>query len=159
MAQVFLGLGSNVQREHNLVAAIKLLGTKFSPITMSPVYSSAPIQGDGETYYNLCVGFETNLPLQDLLGLLQQWEQQLGRNRACPEEVSIDMDLLLFGDAVVNDTRQIPHPDITRYAHVLIPLLEVAPTVIHPKTGEPLAQYRHHLTDDQQLDRIDLQWK
>ena len=58
------------------------------------------------------------------------------------ETVSIDLDLLLFGDRDINtETLIVPHPKLLKRAFVLIPLLQIDPEAVHPASGKSLADF------------------
>lgn len=139
MPQVFLGLGSNYHREDNIKRAIASLQRWFAPLQISDKVNSKPVDGEGDDYLNLCVGFNCALPIDELRETLKRLEQELGRDRSDQSRVAIDIDLLLYGDLVVND--KVPHPDVIQYLHVLKPLVELAPDFIHPLTGRSLRQH------------------
>nr|WP_242445411.1 2-amino-4-hydroxy-6-hydroxymethyldihydropteridine diphosphokinase [Chromatium okenii] len=69
---------------------------------------------------------------------------------------TIDLDLLLFGDAVLNTPRlQIPHLGLTQRDFMLLPLLEIAPEVQHPVLRIPLATLAQDVIDRQIIRRCD----
>ena len=141
MTSVFVSLGSNYHRQRNIKLALQTLGNHFDSLKISPAYQSEPINGYGEAYFNLCVGFTTDLSPAKLKELFTAIEQSLGRDRNTSANVSIDIDLLLYGNLVTkNDELTLPHPDIARYAHVLVPLLDIAPDLVMPDSGESLQQ-------------------
>ena len=141
MPAVYLSLGSNFQRENNLRDAVKLLTNEFGELTISPVYRSAPDNGEGEYYFNCCVGFNTDKPLATCRELFRQIENNLDRDRTIKTRVTIDIDILLYGDAVsTQDQSQLPHSDIIDKPYVLIPLADLAPDLIHPKVKKSIKQ-------------------
>lgn len=83
----------------------------------------------------------------DLHTALHRIEDELGRIRGAGPRC-IDLDLCLFGSTVlVTETFSLPHREILRFAHVAVPLAELAPDFIHPTTGEPLARIAQRLTE------------
>ena len=86
----------------------------------------------------------TLLPLQ-LLNLLLRIEREIGRVRRAEMRRGprpIDLDLLLFGDAVIQLPRlTVPHPRMLQRRFVLEPLLEIAPDLTFPGDGKPLRGY------------------
>ncbi|MBZ0282080.1 MAG: 2-amino-4-hydroxy-6-hydroxymethyldihydropteridine diphosphokinase [Anaerolineae bacterium] len=145
---VFISLGSNTQPEYNLREAVRLLREYVTVITVSPVYETAPVSGEGRSYLNAAAQLETDLNPVDLkANVLRIIENRLGRMRDSSGDVTIDLDILLFNDEQHDlGKRQIPDPGILQYAHVAIPLADVAPDIPHPVTGERLetiaAQFR-----------------
>lgn len=115
------------------------LKKQFGELTLSPVYESEPVDGRGGNYYNLVLGFQTEMPVVDLRDSLRQVESELGRARNHSGLVSIDLDLLLYGE--LNDCIdgiQLPHPDILRYRHVLQPLADIAGNLPLPGSEQTL---------------------
>lgn len=145
MTRVYLSVGSNTDRQAMIRAALLRLGETFPDLQCSPIYQSPPVEQGGEDYYNLVVGFDTEKPVTDLRACLQAIEQSLGRDRRTPHRVTMDLDLLLYGDRVQSAGPPLPHPDILRYAHVLIPLTDLAPELIHPTEKVSLCQLRGNL--------------
>lgn len=142
MKDVFLGLGSNVgQREMYLNKAVSALGSRkdIQIRFVSSIYETEPWgKKDQESFLNQVVEIETQLDPQRLIAVCQEIEKALGKeknNRWGPR--TIDIDLLLFGDRVVDERNvQIPHPQLLERKFVLIPLTEVAPFVKIPGFGK-----------------------
>lgn len=134
MATVFLGLGSNHDRERNLCSAIELLHAAFGSLQRSSVYESAPHGHTGASYFNLVVMLESNVPVAALKQQLREIEARCGRDRdGAPGVCALDIDLLLYGDQVgVVDGIELPHRDVLSRAYVLQPLAELAPNYRHP---------------------------
>ena len=133
MAAVYIGIGSNVDRNKNIQQAIKMLKEDFGNLVFSNVYESASVDFLGEPYYNLVLLFKTVLLPKQLIAKLKQIEQKLSRKRTKGESVicSIDLDLLLYDD-FIDDSLNIPHNDICKKAFVLLPLSEINPMGSHP---------------------------
>lgn len=139
MTHVVLGIGSNIERETNIHIALKGLGA-LGPLEISPVVESAPVGYDSMSYfYNLVIGVETALSLDEVRMRCKELERQSGRRSDEPRfsPKTLDIDLLLWGDTVTTPTQRptLPHPEILRYAHVLCPLALLYPSAIHPVTG------------------------
>lgn len=135
MTTCYVSIGSNLERETNIIAALQSLQQQFGYLTCSSIYESAAVGFDGPSFYNLVTAFDSDLPASELADRLRQIEHLLGRQRNCQKFSSrnIDLDLILYGDAII-DTPQlrIPRNDVTRYAFVLEPLAEIAPQQRHP---------------------------
>lgn len=139
MTQVYVSAGSNDNRQQNIAMALMRLKKEFGELTLSPVYESEPVDGRGGNYYNLVLGFQTELPVVDLRDLLRHVESELGRARNESGHVSIDLDLLLYGELnECVDGIQLPHPDILNYRHVLQPLADVAGNLALPGSQQTL---------------------
>ena len=123
--------------------ALEAINALFSPIEFSSVYESVAVGFEGDNFFNLVVGFETELPLTELDEKLDQIEQECGRKRGEERFASrtMDLDLLVYGDHVCHDEHwDIPRGEITRYAFVLKPLAELAPDFLHPESGLSFSQ-------------------
>jgi len=143
--RVFLGLGSNVgDRAYWLAdAAAKLQGPALSVVRRSCIYETPPWgKTDQPAFLNQVLEVETTLGPSALLARCQAVERALGRVRAerwGPRV--IDVDILLYGDAVIRARGlTVPHPDLDRRAFVLVPLLELRPSLTLPdgRTGAEL---------------------
>ncbi len=142
MPKVFVSVGSNVERERHIPAALRELEETFGPLTVSSIYESEAEGFTGPPFHNLVVAFDTDLPLETVLEELKRIEQRHGRSPRERKFASrtLDLDLILYGDRVVEDPetgrRIVPREDILRYAFVLEPLAEIAPEGKHPLLGK-----------------------
>lgn len=146
MADVFLGLGSNVgNREANLRLAIHRLGPLVRVEEVSSLYETAPVGVEAQPpFLNAVARIVTGLQPRALLRLVKSVEEELGRR---PGEVwgprPIDIDILLMGDRVVaEDHLTVPHPRLYGRAFVLVPLAELAPDLVPPEMSETIASMR-----------------
>ncbi|MGB5475153.1 MAG: 2-amino-4-hydroxy-6-hydroxymethyldihydropteridine diphosphokinase [Gammaproteobacteria bacterium] len=158
MARVYVSLGSNIDRVRNISLALQQLGDEYGPLLRSSVFESAAVGFDSAPFYNLVVGFDTELSPQEVQHHLHQIEAGSGRERTGELAArSLDLDLLLYDDLVIDQGRlKLPRADITRYAFVLYPLAEIAPDARHPASGERYADMWAAFDDAQQvLTRID----
>lgn len=139
MSRVYVSIGSNIAREANIRGAVRMLREHYGPLTLSRVYET-PAEGfDGDPFYNLTAGFDTDKPIKQVRQTLADIEAAHGRTRNGPRSGSrtIDLDLLLYGNLVRHDGGlDIPRGEIAKYAFVLGPLAEIAPDLLHPETGE-----------------------
>jgi 2-amino-4-hydroxy-6-hydroxymethyldihydropteridine diphosphokinase len=142
MARVYVSIGSNIEREPNIRAAVQALRDRFGALTLSRVYENRPIGFDGENFYNLVAAFDTGEPPEAVTAILHEIERQRGRKRG-PSRFSsrtIDLDLLLYNDLIrEQETLRLPRREIDEYACVLRPLAELAPEARHPRSGETFA--------------------
>ncbi len=141
--QVFVALGSNIDPQRNLREAVWRLAQVCDVRAVSPVYETAPIgKMDQPNFLNAAVLIETDLNPDELKAqVLQRIECELGRVRTADKNAPrpIDLDITLFGDRVVQvGQRQIPDPDLLRYAHIAVPVADLAPSFRHPETGQTL---------------------
>ncbi len=139
MATYHLALGSNLgNRRANLTAAVELVsklpGTRV--LRVSRFVETLPVGGPAGqgTFLNAAAELETSLPPRILLDKLQEIERLLGRvRREQWGERTIDLDILLWGDARVQEPDLvIPHPAMHYRRFVLEPLTEIAAAVRHP---------------------------
>ncbi len=135
MSQGYISIGSNIDKEIYIPASIKALSQLFGELIISSVYSSESVGFTGESFYNLVVGFSSELTVKEVAKHLRNIELANGRTQESQKFSSrtLDLDLLLYDDLIINDGRlQIPRDEIQSYAFVLEPLAEVAPTLRHP---------------------------
>lgn len=143
MARVYLSLGSNLEPQRHLRAALAELRQRFGALDVSPAYRSKSIGFDGAEFVNLAVGLETGLAPAELNDWLHALEDRHGRRRDVPRysDRTLDVDIVLF-DALVLDGPghlQLPRDEL-QHAFVLRPLADIAPDVRHPLSGESMAE-------------------
>lgn len=146
MSQViaYLGLGSNLGgREATLRQAVADLSeqSELSVVRVSSFYETAPVGpiADQPPFLNAVAAVETTLLPTDLLQVCLAVEQHHGRNRVAEVRWgprTLDIDVLLYGETVLDlPGLTLPHPRLHERAFVLIPLLEIAPDLVHPGLG------------------------
>ncbi|MFN2330121.1 MAG: 2-amino-4-hydroxy-6-hydroxymethyldihydropteridine diphosphokinase, partial [Chromatocurvus sp.] len=79
MANVFLGLGSNIRREHYIGVGLDALTGLFGDLCISSVYDGDAIGFSGDPFLNLALSIQTDLPVGDLAQRLRQLEYAHGR--------------------------------------------------------------------------------
>jgi 2-amino-4-hydroxy-6-hydroxymethyldihydropteridine diphosphokinase len=133
---VYLSLGSNIgDREANLRAAIARLGELGEVIAVSSLYETEPVEFAAQPWFlNCAVALRTELMPKSFLSRVKAIEQQMGRRRVQPKGPrTLDIDILLFGNAVVSTPQlKLPHPAMHQRRFVLEPLAEIAPDARHP---------------------------
>lgn len=135
MVPVYLGIGSNVEREKNVASCLDHLRRHFGALTISSTYQCKSVGFEGDDFFNLAVGVESDLPPHDLVAVLHEIEAKHGRDRARSKftDRTLDIDLLLYGDLVLDDPGLVlPRAEILENAFVLKPLAEIAPQLMHP---------------------------
>ena len=146
MTRVYLSLGSNIEPEKNLRAALAELRAKFGNIVVSPVYRYAAVGFEGPDFLNLAVGLDTELNPHELNAWLHALEDRHGRRRDVPRFSSrtLDADIVLYGDEVVNGpgNLQIPRAEL-QHSFVLKPLSDIAGDVVHPVSKKTLRELWH----------------
>lgn len=154
MAQVFVGIGSNVDKRNNIISSVRDLDSRFTRLRMSPVYESEAIGFEGDSFYNLVVSFRTRLSPEQVADTLNEVELAHGRCRGEERFVSrtLDLDQLLYDDVVLSDNGIcLPHSDIMAYAHVLLPLAKLASGMVHPVERKTYAQLWHESEENPRI--------
>jgi 2-amino-4-hydroxy-6-hydroxymethyldihydropteridine diphosphokinase len=135
MTRAYLSLGSNLEPETHLRAALADLRARFGAIDVSPVYRYPAVGFDGPDFLNLAVGIDSDLEPEALNDWLHALEDRHGRRRDVPRFSSrtLDVDIVLFGDRVLKGAGnlEVPRPEL-RHAFVLQPLADIAAGVVHP---------------------------
>jgi 2-amino-4-hydroxy-6-hydroxymethyldihydropteridine diphosphokinase len=109
----------------------------------SQVYETPPWGfEDQPRFLNQVIKGTTYLDPERLLKHLKRLEVALGRKASFPNGPrSIDMDLLFYDDLVLNKpSLVIPHPRLHERAFVLLPLMDIAPELVHPVTGKTVRE-------------------
>jgi len=162
MPRVYVGIGSNIDRENSIRGAVRELTVHYGRLTLSPVYESKALGFEGENFYNLVAGFDSAESIERIRQTLSRIESQFGRVRQdnCFSSRTLDLDLLLYGDLVQHDDKvNLPHPDIRRYAFVLCPLADIAPDLQHPETGLSCAEmWRQFDGTGQEIRAVEFKW-
>lgn len=143
MAEIFLSLGSNINPETHIPAAVAELKQRFGPLSVSSTYETASVGFDGPLFHNLVMSFHSDLDPREIARDLRQLEERHGRTRDSQKFSSrtLDVDLILYDDKILDDQDlRLPREEITRYAFVLEPLAEIAPERVHPLSGKTYRQ-------------------
>jgi len=145
MTLAYIAIGSNLASPLEQVnAAITALGEiPHSQIVARSAFYRTPPLGpqDQPDYLNAAVALETTLDAEALLDHTQHIELAQGRVRKAERwgPRTLDLDIMLFGDEVINTPRlTVPHYDMHNRGFMLWPLFEIAPEVLFPD-GTPLA--------------------
>ncbi len=159
--RAYLVLGSNIEPERHLPAAVAALAGYGCVEAVSGVWQSPPADGSEQPdYLNAAVLLQTTLTLAAVYDrLIPEVEQRLKRRRVpgnpCAAR-TIDVDLALFNDWVARHGRHcVPDPDVLARPFVAVPLAELAPDYVHPQTGETLQAIAARLSRGATLQRRD----
>jgi len=150
MSRAYVALGSNLgDREENLCTALKHLQENGVEVIKTSTFIETEPYGvtDQPGFVNAVCQVETGLEPLELLRLLLSIEQEMGRVRLRRwGERNIDLDLLLYEDAVVeSEELTLPHPDMQNRDFVLIPLAEIAGEVVHPVIEKSIRNLKNEL--------------
>ena len=158
--RAWLSLGSNLEPEKHLRAALAELRTRFGDIVVSPVYRCTAVGFDGPDFLNLAVAIDTDLSPQALNDWLHALEDAHGRDRSGPRfgDRTLDIDIVFYDDLVLDGPGHLQLPrDELRHAFVLQPLAEIAPEFVDPRSGSSLdALWRAHPEHGSVRERIDI---
>lgn len=160
MAQIYISVGSNVNRDYHIRAAITALTSAFGHLKLSSVYESDAVGFSGDAFYNMVIGAETVLSVADCVALFKSIEDANGRIRS-GEKFSgrtLDLDLLTYDSLVCQTPVELPRAEILFNAFVLWPLAEIAPEVCHPVTGQPYVVLWQNYQSTQRIWPIDFQF-
>ncbi len=135
MNTVWLGLGSNVNANNHIRSGIAELRKQFQTVQLSPAYTSTAVGFEGDDFINLVARVDTDLTPLELRTFLRNLEDRYGRQRDVPKfsDRTLDIDILLYDDLVLlSPLLQIPRAEILKFAHVLKPLVDLEPDLVHP---------------------------
>lgn len=142
MTTAYIGLGANLgDRRGTIERALELLAAApgVEMLAVSTLRETDPVGFENQPkFLNGAAAVETALPAGELLGVLLRIERELGRTREGPRfgPRTIDLDLLLYGDAELDEPGlTVPHPRLHERRFALEPLVELAPGVVVPGRG------------------------
>ncbi|WP_404367832.1 2-amino-4-hydroxy-6-hydroxymethyldihydropteridine diphosphokinase [Marinobacter sp.] len=158
---VYLGLGSNIERERYITAGLDALAAEFGTLDISSVYESEAVGFDGSPFLNLVVGLHTERPVGELSDLLKGMEENNGRRRNAAKfsPRTLDLDILTYGELRGTlDGVQLPRAEILYNAFVLRPLAEIVPDRRHPVNGRCYRDLWQSYDRDQRLWPVSFHW-
>lgn len=157
---VYLLLGSNLgDRRGILNEAISRMEEQVGElISRSAFYETAAWgREDQPSFLNIAVGMKSGKAAEEILTAVLGIEKELGRVRKDRWDARlIDIDIILYGDEVINNTEQlqIPHPRMQERRFVLEPLAEIAGSVVHPVLHQNILTILSHLNDNLAVTKI-----
>jgi len=155
----YLSLGSNLgNREQSLEEAVSRASALGRVVAVSSFYETEPVEVTDQPWFLNCVlALETTAEPAQLMRELLRIEHEMGRQRFVKKGPrSIDIDILLFADAVVNTPDlTIPHPEMTRRRFVLEPLAEIAPELLHPVSQKTVMLLLAELAPGQRVQKYE----
>lgn len=158
----FLGIGSNLgDPADHCRRAIRLIADApgIRLIRQSSLYRTEPWGSkDQDWFVNAALEIRTDLRPADLLKAVRDVERALGRKRVEAMRWGprvMDVDILLYGkDIIEEEGLVIPHPEMHRRRFVLVSLAEIAPNVLHPRSGLPVSGLLERLEDQSEVIRL-----
>jgi len=138
MARVYVSIGSNIDRVVHIRAGVAGLRARYREIVLSTVYDTKAVGFDGDDFYNLVAGFDTERDVRRVAAELREIERDAGRGRGAERLMArtLDLDLLLYDELVMDEGGiKLPREEILRYGFVLGPLAEIARDRRHPLLG------------------------
>ena len=161
MAQIFISLGSNVDRERYVIDGLNALTQAFGELTVSSLFESEAVGFEGDAFYNLVVGIDTSDNIELVVKKLRVIEYAHGRSQNAKKFSSrtLDLDLLLYDDLILQQPAQIPRNEIGTNAFVLWPLSEIAGELIHPLLKQSYCQlWQNYDKSSQNLRKVPINW-
>lgn len=154
--RAFIAVGSNLDAERNVAAALELLGRLLRVVAVSSFYRTPALGAPGSpSFLNGVIEIETELEPRELKRLvLLELENTLGRERGDDPNAprSIDLDLVLCGDLVCGEEGLVlPAPEILERAFVALPILELEPELMLPGTDQPLRELAAGLSSSEMM--------
>jgi 2-amino-4-hydroxy-6-hydroxymethyldihydropteridine diphosphokinase len=148
MGTAYLSLGSNIEPERHLRAAAAALCERFGEVRFSSVYRTRSVGFDGTDFLNAAAVMESDLDPVALNDWLHALEDAHGRDRSGPRfsDRTLDIDIVFYDDLVLQGPGNLRLPrEELKHAFVLLPLAEIAPDMVDPRSGRTLASlWRAH---------------
>ena len=161
MSRVFVSVGTNINKEHNLRSCLSALQQIFRNVIKSSVYQSAAVGFEGADFYNMVVSLETTLTPSNTNQVFFEIEKKHGRKRSENQFVSreLDLDQLLYDDLIVDKNGvHLPHKDLDKHAYILKPMAEIAGDLVHPKVGQCFSELLQNLDRPEPITRVPFAW-
>ncbi len=162
MAEVYLGIGSNIEPHRYVALGLEALAQQFGALQLSSVYESEAVGFAGDNFLNLVVAVSTELGLAELSRCLKALEDRHGCDRSAGKYSgrTLDIDILTYDELVgVHEGIELPRAEVLSNAFVLRPLAELAPSRRHPIDGRTYAQLWQAYRGNQRLWPVDYCWR
>ena len=161
MKTVYIGIGGNLGDPYeNCMKAVEIIKEQpFCEIkALSPFYRTQPVGIEGDNWFiNAVLSINTSLSSGELIEMLLDIEKEMGRTRSAIrwESRIIDLDVLLFGNDIINDKNLIvPHPRMHLRRFVMAPMADIAPELVHPVLGKSMAEILDEIPLEEQEVRL-----
>lgn len=161
MAEIYISLGSNINRQYHVEKGLDALAELFGSLSLSSLFESEAVGFAGKPFYNMVIGATTERLLTEVAQALRDIEYANGRSKDAKKfsPRTLDLDLLLYDDVIAKQPAQIPRDEITKNAFVLWPLAEIAGELVHPVIGKSYqALWQEYDKNQQQLNKVPLMW-
>lgn len=166
MADIYISLGSNVEREYHVRQGLKALASAFNlpfeQLKLSSLFESEAVGFSGNAFYNMVIGLKISHSVEQVAIKLRDIEFRYGRTSDAKKfsPRTLDLDLLLYDDLIIDSPAQLPRDEINKNAFVLWPLSEVAPKVVHPIIKQNYyTLWQNYDKTNQQLKKISFEWQ
>ena len=162
MAQVYISLGSNVDREFHVKQGLLSLAARYGKLTLSSLFESEAVGFAGSAFYNMVVGLQTDDSVESVAASLREIEYANGRSPDAKKYSprTLDLDLLLYDDLIMEQPAQIPRDEICLNAFVLWPLAEIAGDRLHTVLKQSYDElWQAYDKSSQKLQKIHLSWQ
>ena len=156
---VYLGLGSNVDAQRNIASGIAALKETLEDVRLSQAYRTRAVGFSGDDFVNLVARCSTVMQPMELKAWLNALENRHGRARDVPKfsDRTLDIDVLMYDDLWVRlPGLELPRPEIETFAHVLRPLADIAPEIIHPSRRRPLQEMWRDFAEKPAMETVEL---
>ncbi|MGL0938180.1 2-amino-4-hydroxy-6-hydroxymethyldihydropteridine diphosphokinase [Vibrio vulnificus] len=157
MNTVYIGVGSNIEREKHVRAAWQELTLLGEALQASPIYECAAVGFDSHAFFNFVIRLNTSMTLEELAFQLRQIEMRWGReeNAAKYQDRTLDLDIVLFGECISSQKPELPRSDIFKYPFVIQPLYDLQPDLVIPGDGRTVEEIWQTARDLDTLKAVD----
>ncbi len=156
---VYISIGSNINRAENIAFVITWLQENVDMLVLSSIYETKAEGFEGNNFYNLVAGFESTLTIDEIIDNFKALEIQQGRVHSAKKfsDRTLDIDVLLYGHQnLIKAGYNIPRDEILKFAFVLKPLCDIAPSLIHPQTQQSILWHWTQFVDKPEMISITL---
>ena len=158
---IYFSLGTNIgNRKFNLINCISRINKNIGNVErISSIYKNPAIGFDGDFFFNCCIEVSSSLAVKDVLSVVLNIEKEMGRTKRLTNKYEsriIDIDIILFGNTIVNNPKLvIPHPRYSLRDFVIIPLLEINNKLKDPQSGQLISVFLEKFKKNKLTERLD----
>ncbi len=144
--RIYIGVGSNIHADSNIIKALPLMGKYFEIVAASTFYETVPEMALRQTnYINGVLAAETRFKPPKLRRILRKIERKVGRRRSSSADKyrsrQLDLDLILYGERVIKSRKlDIPDRQILSRPYLSRPLQELDPNLMLPDDGTAIGE-------------------